>query len=166
MTRTSPTPRWLRILLVLSLALNLAVASLLVGFWLRGPVPPSGGTLGLDGFRSVFRAMAPEDQTALRQDLRTRRPEMRSARRELGRIRAEIHALLGSDAYSGQALAALLARQAEITGTLSATAQSALVTRIDAMPPERRKRFAARLEEHAKRPSGRTPREERPQRAD
>ncbi|MSU88300.1 periplasmic heavy metal sensor [Rhodobacteraceae bacterium 2CG4] len=141
-------PRWAKLALVGSLALNLAVLGVVGGALLRGADRGRPLYLPIEGFRSISAAMLPEDRAALRRDLRARRDEIRDARRTLRRSQGEFIAALRADPFSSEALAAALDSHAEQWEQFGRRTREMLVRRISEMSPEARAAFAANLESH------------------
>lgn len=155
-----PKPgRLWKIVLVLSLALNLAVAGVVAGTVLSGRT--SGGPP-----RSFDLGIGPVAQALSRQERRDVGRMLREARvlRDLnprGRA-AEMIAVLQSEPLDADLLRALFSEQGADVARLQSTAQEALLTTIQNMSPERRAAFAAALAEEMDRgpwrglrPSGR-----------
>ncbi|WP_112324067.1 periplasmic heavy metal sensor [Oceanibium sediminis] len=142
-------PRWAKLLLVLSLALNLAVAGVVAGHLLRG-APPSGDrafNLPIDGFRNISRAMPAAEREALRNAWHGHRAEIRAARTDLRNSRAAFLQALRAEPFSAEAVERILSAQADRWQSFSAVSREILVARIAEMPPEARRAFADRLEE-------------------
>lgn len=142
-------PRWMRVALVVSLALNLLVAGVLIGMALRG-TPPGGPSrdIAIGPFAAAF---APEDREALRRAFiarslgeggrRERREDMRAL---LGALRAEpFDAEAAHDVF--------LRLSARMKGRLD-TGFALIEERIAAMPGAERQAFADRLEQEFRRP--------------
>ena len=83
------SPRWMRLLLLASLALNLLIAGTGVGMILRGGPPPVA--VRDLGFGPFAAALSPEDRAALRRDWAARSGAKGDGRRAL---REDIRALL------------------------------------------------------------------------
>lgn len=139
--RSRPGRLW-RIVLVASLALNLAVAGVVVGSAVSGRLgkgPPRNFDLGIG---PMARALEPQERRAIGRNMRQDR-----ALRDLdlrGRVE-EIAAVLRAEPFDPQALQALMDEQATKVAGLQARAQAALLEQIVAMTPERRRAFAAHL---------------------
>ncbi|MEY8842984.1 periplasmic heavy metal sensor, partial [Cribrihabitans sp. XS_ASV171] len=123
---TRKSPLWMRLLLGVSLAVNLAVAGLAVGAVLRhgGPERDRGPrSLGV----ALYRALPDEDRQALRDAGRARYQE----RREAGA--ADLDAMLvalRSEPFDAEAVAVLLRGQVERTRSLHLGLQDRLVARV------------------------------------
>jgi uncharacterized membrane protein len=147
----TPQPRpsrlW-RVVLVLSLALNLAVIGVVVGSaasgrW--GDGPPRSFDLGLG---PIARALEPQERRAIGRKLR----EDRSLRDFDLRDRVNrVVAALQADPFEPDVLRALLAEQSERITAVQATAQEVVVEQITAMTPERRRAFADQVLEEMSR---------------
>ncbi|WP_226892540.1 periplasmic heavy metal sensor [Phycobacter azelaicus] len=140
--RTGMRP-WLKVLLAVSLAANLAVAGLAVGAALRwhdgghpSHRPPSVGSL-------IFHDLDPDT----RRDLRRRAEgEFRSYS---ARRRAEgdaVIAILMAEPLDLDALADLLRVQADTRHGFHLSVQQAWITQVEAMTPDERKHYATRLQ--------------------
>lgn len=139
--------RWTRIALVVSLALNLAVAGVVAGAMIRGG-PMHRGEMGRDpGFGPFTEALSPEDRTALRRAFLQNAPEFRDGRRALRADFAQILAGLRAEPFDRDAMAALLARQQERMATRLQLGQRLILDRVAEMTPEARAAFADRLEQ-------------------
>ena len=147
-TATAPpapsSGRGLKIALAVSVALNLAVAGVVAGAWLKDG--PGRGTPRDLSFGPFSEALSPEDRRALRKALIDRAPGFREAREA---ARAEFAALLDAlraspfdPATVQSALAAIEARNA---GRLE-LGRSLIEARIAQMSEADRLAFADRLE--------------------
>ena len=134
--------RVLRIVLALSLALNLAVVGLAAGFLVqdRDGRPPRDFAMSLG---PVARALAPEDRAAIREALRDRADL--AAHRGRGTDLRALIAALSATPYDAQALRMALEAPAARVAQVQAAAAQALADRIDAMTPEARADLARRL---------------------
>lgn len=141
--RSRPSRLW-RTVLVVSLALNLAVAGVVVGSAASGRLgkgPPRSFDLGLG---PMARALDPQERRAIGRSLRQDR-----ALRDLdlrGRVE-QVIAVLQAEPFDPQAFRILLEEQAAKVAGLQTQAQDALLEQIIAMTPERRRAFAAHLTE-------------------
>lgn len=137
-----PRRLW-KIVLVASLALNLAVAGLVVGTVLSGRLgdgPPRNFDLGLG---PVARALEPQERRSMGRDMRQSRVLRDVDLR--GRSEALI-AALKADPFDPAQVSALLDAQAAQLARVQQTAQAALLRAIINMTPERRAAFAASLQ--------------------
>lgn len=143
-TPAVPTSRGVKIALALSVALNLAVAGLAAGAWLRDG--PHGGMPRDMTFGPFSEALDEADRKSIRRALMQRVGEFRSQREA---ARAEFETLLGAlradpfdPAALKTALAALEARNAERLEL----GRTLIETRLIEMTPDERAAFADRLE--------------------
>ncbi|MEO1639585.1 MAG: periplasmic heavy metal sensor [Pseudomonadota bacterium] len=153
--KPKPSRLW-RVVLVISLALNLAVVGIVVGAVSSGRVgdgPPRSFDIGQG---PIVRAMLPRERLqvarSLRQDRVIRDLDFR------GRITSMI-AVLSEDTLDEAALRALMAEQAERMVIAQEAGQDAFVSVIVSMTPERRAAFAAQLQEELSRPRRDGPRD-------
>ncbi|WP_341368724.1 periplasmic heavy metal sensor [Yoonia sp. BS5-3] len=142
--KTTGASRLMRIVLVISLALNLAVAGLFVGSMASGrlsdgPAPnfdiglgPIGRALDNDERREVRRSLL-SDGSMRRLNLRGRLEQMITA--------------IEADPYDPDVMTDLLADQLDKTTQLQRNVQNGLLQIIADMTPERRAAFAAELRE-------------------
>ncbi len=148
MTAADPTPlrtpRWVTVLLVLSLAANLLVAGLVAGAWLRDGPP---GAAGRDpGFGPFAEALSDDDRRALRRAFLSRMPEMRENRMALRTDMQGVLAALRADPFDAAALDIAMDRALARLGDRITFGQSLLVDRITTMSSTERAAFADRLE--------------------
>ena len=137
--------RGLRWLLIVSLALNLLVAGLVVGALARHGGPggrPRPAELSLGPFA---RALEPEDRRAVLRSLGDR-PDLRPpGREERAAHFAEVVAALRAEPFDQPRAAAALAEQSERVAAVEQAVQEALLARLAAMTPAERAAFADRL---------------------
>ena len=150
MVETPRSPRWMRVLLVVSLAANLLVLGAAVGMVLRGP-PPAARSL-LDGAASPLLGAMGEDRRALIVgEMRERSPRFRENRSELRAAFGAVLAELRSERFDPEALGAALARQDAALQQRQAIGRDVLLSQIAEMSPDERRAFADRLEETVRR---------------
>lgn len=140
---TRPSRLW-RVVLVVSLALNLAVAGIIGGAMVSGrfgerPSPRIDFAIG-----PVARALTDDERRAIGRDLRADR-SLRG--HDFRGQMAAVAAALRADPYDPAVTLALLEEQADRLNQVQARARMAVLDRIAAMPPERRRAFADRLEQ-------------------
>lgn len=144
-TPKSRTPVWIKIVLVLSLALNLAILGLVAGFVMRAPGPVLGAGPGMSFGLPYVIALDREDRRAVMDAVRGN-PDLpdRRARRDNYRRIVE---LIRSDPLDVDGIKAALERQVVTTRTVQSAAQAAWLQRIEAMNAEQRATYADRIEE-------------------
>jgi uncharacterized membrane protein len=149
------TPGWIKALLVVSLALNLAVAGLVAGVFLRmGGGSPHGLAVRDLGFGPFSEALDDADRAALRLHFAERAPDLRDLRQSLRRDGAEVLAALRAEPFDAARLTEVLKRQGERIAERLDLGQELLAERIAAMSPEARLAFADRLERSLTRRGG------------
>ncbi|SFR34148.1 Uncharacterized membrane protein [Yoonia tamlensis] len=134
--------RLMRIVLVVSLAVNLAVAGLVVGTVVSGRLgegPPRSFDLGLG---PMARALAPEDRRAIGQALRRARPMGDYDPRAQTELMAQA---LRAVPFDPQALYDVIATQTQRSAQIQGAAQDAVVARITALTAGQRAALADRL---------------------
>ena len=146
-----------KVLLYVSLALNLAIAGIVIGAVVLGSDrahdrgPPSGGEVGL---RPVMQALSPEDRRSMVR-------EVRKELRPLGRSRAEMRALMedfvGAIAavpYDHARVEALVKAQTDEAEIRLDVASGVFLKRLAGLTDEERLEFSERLAEEMSRPRG------------
>jgi uncharacterized membrane protein len=136
--------RWIRIALAVSLALNLAVAGLAAGAWLReGHVRGMARDLSFGPFTE---ALSDADRRELRRALGERAKGFREARREMQADVGRLLATLRAAPFDPDAAEAALAAIATRAGDRLELGRVLLAERIRAMSEAERQAFADRLE--------------------
>lgn len=148
----TPKPkRIFRIVLVVSLALNLAFLGLVGGAIARskaGGGPPRGIELGMG---PLGRALSAEDRREVGRSIRDRTGFERGNRAEPRRTIQDIQTLLREDEFDSPALQEVLERSNRRASELQSAAMQALMDRINAMTPADRAEFADRLQQTSRR---------------
>lgn len=155
---TAPTKRpgrLLRVALVISIALNLAVAGLVVGSAVkfRGERPVPLRDLGFGAFTDV---MTKEQRARLRQAFFAQAPDFKDLRRQMQSDRSAVLDSLRAQPFDpaafGHALAAMNARHAARTGY----GEVLLRDLVTSMSNEERAAFVDRLQAEMERPAGKS----------
>lgn len=140
------SPRWLKILLALSLALNLAVVGMVAGAFLRADGAADRGgngmalrTLGLGPFAL---ALSPQDREELGQRINGAGIEVREERRAVGRALRRIEQALRADPFDRAGAEAALQSSRELVIALQAAGHAALLDQIDTMDAAERAELA------------------------
>jgi len=141
------SPRWMRIALVLSLALNLAGIGVVAGAALahskKPPRPPMVNDLG---FGPYTDALSGEDRRALRRAFIERAPDFGDLRKQMRADFDRLLTVLRTEPYDAAAAAEVVQAQRERARQGFELGQDLLLERLAAMRPEERVAFAARLE--------------------
>lgn len=151
MTDVQPTivpPRrpWAKIILVLSLGLNLLFLGLISGAFLRdGPSGRPGSVRELN-FGSLTEALSKDDREALRRSFQHSAPDLKGQRREMETDVAEFLTVLRAPDFQRKKVEALFQRNDDRTSRRHDLAQNLMLDFIAAMTPEARRTFADRVE--------------------
>ncbi|MEL6689362.1 MAG: periplasmic heavy metal sensor [Pseudomonadota bacterium] len=149
--------RGARILLYVSLLVNLLVIGLVAGTLLTGG--PKGSdrrpaAAGETGLGPLVRALEPQDRQELGLKMRRMLRNERLSRGEQRALMAEIQAALTTVPYDAEALDERLDRQVEEVQYRLTLARSIFIQHISEMTDEERAAFAERLQEVLDRPRG------------
>lgn len=138
--------RGLRLLLILSLGLNLAVAGTVVALAIKGPPKPRGDMVRDLGFGAFNEALDDKDREALRDGFRQKMPDIGKAKSVMRADLDAVLVVLRSEPFDPAALDAVLAGQRERVLERVQLGQTLLRERFTAMTPAERGAFADRLE--------------------
>lgn len=142
-----PRQRWRRLVLILSLGLNLVILGLFGGHelsrFLHGPPPPVREL----GFGPFTRALSPEDRKALLREFMRQSKGFVEQRRQMRDDFRALIAALKADPYQPSVTAAIMARQQVRTEQWLVLGQSLLQQRLTAMSAADRSALADRLRE-------------------
>lgn len=140
-------PRWMKIALVVSVALNLAVVGMVAGAALFGPGRDHRLNVREVGFGPFDRALSLKDREALREEFQSRMggrwTEIKSIRKDL----QDMLVALRADPFQPDTLWTLASQQEQRLTERLKLGQKLLIERVIAMSTEERLRFADRLEE-------------------
>ena len=139
-------PLWRRLLLGISLAINLLIAGLAVGAALRfGPEGAGGPPRSLGGL--MYRELPKEDRAAVYNNVQTANPVDHWKRRATEAH--EISVLLRADPLDVVALEALVTSNAQSRQAWQQSMQVAWIERVAAMATQDRLEYADRMEKAA-----------------
>lgn len=144
----SAAPRWMRILLVASLAMNLLVVGALVGAAIKGGGPWRGGDHHAG---PMARALDPEDRRVLRKRMIETRTDSRDGRKAHRAAMQELVTLLRATPYDAEAVQT---QMQEVRGQFlnrMERGQALLLGRLSEMTQAERAAYADRLEEALRR---------------
>lgn len=139
------TPRWIKIALILSVAVNLGIAGVIGGAALRAPEIQRNNLEAPEGVAMLARAMPPSHQRELRELLRDRRGDLRPDRQELKNLRERFIIVLRAEPFDIDALREVFADQREMLSKLTAAGHNSVVDQIEKMTPQDRERYILRL---------------------
>lgn len=138
--------RGLRLVLILSLGLNLAVAGAVVALAIKGPPQPRGDMVRDLGFGAFNEALDDKDREALRAGFRQKMPDIGKAKSVMRADLDAVLVVLRSEPFDPAALDAVMAGQRERVLERVQLGQTLLRERFTAMTPTERGAFADRLE--------------------
>ncbi|OIQ66989.1 hypothetical protein GALL_514350 [mine drainage metagenome] len=144
---TKPVSRLMRIVLVISLGLNLAIIGTIGGFAVSHALHdgPHGGAREL-GFGPFSAALSPADRKAMFDSFRSQNINFLAQRQAMRADFDTLLAALKANPYDSAAVEAVMARQQARTDERLALGQKLLMERIAAMSPADRAAFADRLQ--------------------
>ncbi|WP_415919988.1 periplasmic heavy metal sensor [Tateyamaria sp. SN6-1] len=139
------SPLWVKLLLAVSLGINLCIAGLVAGFLLRGPGVMRGDGPGLSYAMPYIIALERADRRAVLGTVRGNPdlPDRRMRRAQFD----DMLAALRSDPLDQDAVRAVLARQARGVSQVQAVAQAAWLDRLAQMSATERAAYADAVEE-------------------
>jgi len=147
-TPKRPSCLW-RVVLVVSLALNLAVAGIVVGSLVSGRSGPDGPRSFDLGQGAMTRVLEPAERRQIGRNLRSNRA-LRDMNPREG-VSAMVAAIT-ADPFDPKALEQVMMQQSERIGSVQTQARAAFLDTITNMTPERRAEFAADLAEEMSKP--------------
>jgi uncharacterized membrane protein len=145
--------RILRLALIVSLSLNLAVVGLVIGTSLkfRAAPPPPIRDLSFGGFSA---AMTPEQQAELRRHFADQAPDLRKLRAQLRGDREALLAILRAEPFDTTGFTSVMANMRIRYTEPSRQAEAALLEVIMRMSPAERRDLADGVEAEMQRPPG------------
>lgn len=148
----APRRGWIKVVLFVSLALNLAVAGLAIGAGLRHDDMRDRSSVRGDQFGGPYTgALSREDRRAIWREMRAMHAEGRPTRAD---IRADFDAVvlaLRAEPFDPSAVQVIVERQFQAGLERQQIGQELLLQRIARMEPAARAAFADRLEERLER---------------
>ncbi len=143
--------RWSRLLLAVSLALNLLVFGAVAGAFLRHDREARTAPLQDLGFGPFGAALSNAERDRLSERLSGRSEDLRANREEIRQDFAAMLRALRAEPFAPADLRAALDRQRDRLAERQAIGQAVLLERIEAMDVEERRAFADRMERRLKR---------------
>ena len=151
MTQTSPkTPRrWVILLLIASLAVNLLVAGVIIGSALspehrRSGEHDGGPARGFIG-EPFLKALSDADRRKLVRELRQNEKTIRESRDGLRQRFEEFLTVVRAESFDAKAAVQLLGSQRELVIGRQKHGEQLLMQRLEAMTPQERTAYADRL---------------------
>jgi len=155
-----PSKRF-RILLGLSLALNLLVVGAVVGVIVKGS-PSNRGPSGVrETALPYVGAFELEDKRAMRQEMRARLPKRQETRAAMDAGYREFVEVVRSEPFDSTRATKVMEDQFERAGQFQRVGREVSIERISEMSPEKRAAYADRLEYRLDNPRKRKTRKER-----
>ncbi len=146
-------PRWMRVLLVISLALNLGVIGAVAGLALRHDPDRSRPVVLRDvSIGAYSEALSPEDRQIMRQRFHEVAPGLRDLRKIRQADQERVLAALRAQPFAPEAVAEALEQQRARLAEGAELGHRLLVERITGMTDAERAAFADRLQEVLSRP--------------
>ena len=148
-TQKNGSSGFVKLLLVVSLGINLAIGGLVMGIWLteKPARPPSPDAVAFLSF-----ALPTEHRNALRAQMVDRREELRANRTAIANMRKEMINALQAEPFEAAAVEEILQRQRDRFLDLGELAHSALLERINLLTPEERAIYVESLQKRERRP--------------
>jgi hypothetical protein len=149
---TRKAPRWMKITLALSLAVNLLVAGVVIGAIAAGG--PGGERIAAvrDLGRTPFViALDPKDRRAVARALRAEGEGFLANRRELKERFEEVLTLLRAETFDRAAVEALIAEQREFAVGRQVMGERVVLDRLSEMSVADRRAYADRLDKSMRR---------------
>jgi len=146
---SSPTglrsaPGWLKLVLAISLGINLVGFGVIAGSWMRNEKPRSI-PFTVFGLRPVLRNLPEEDRKIFFAKSREIRPRLKPVIQTMRANRKRFAEILGKEPFDPEALRALFYSQQESRTRATLLTSEALIDALAALSPEARQRFATEL---------------------
>ncbi len=148
MSDTQKSSRILKLVLLVSLGINLAIGGLALGVWAfdKPRRPPSPDAVAFLSF-----ALPKEHRDALREQLVSRRAELRANRAAINQLRRQMIVVLEEEPFDLAAVEDILQQQRARFLALGELAHSALLERIEMLTPEERAEYVRSLKRQQRR---------------
>lgn len=150
-TPKTRAPRWMQILLIVSLSANLLVAGMVIGAAFRDE-PEAHRRAGRDVAAGPFlNALEPEDRRAVILHLRSQSVTLLQNRRDIRRRFDALIEAIGAEEFDRAAIEALLEDQRGVATTRQSIGEKAFLDKLESMSAAERAAVAERLEHSMKR---------------
>ncbi len=141
-----PVRRWVRVLLVVSLGVNLLVAGAVVGAFLNGPPDRRSGASNAEMTLPYTRALTEDDRRDVRRELRRTLFSDRDEHGALAQSYVRAIEVLRAAPFDPEALTTVLEDQSNTARSRMVKGQQALIAVITGMTDADRAAYADRLE--------------------
>jgi uncharacterized membrane protein len=138
---TGRAPRWMRITLIVSLAINLLIVGAMVGKKLthKHRRPSFGSSRSLDlGIYSFSRSLPAERRTVIRKALRPERANLKPLRKQLKDARLEAADVLGAEPFDLEALKAVVEKITKAQANYRGAGAAMFLKTVTELTPEER----------------------------
>ena len=139
------TARWVKVALIVSVAVNLGIAGVIGGAALRAPEIQRNNIQAPEGVAMLARAMPPTHQRELRKGLRDHRDDLRPDREELRNLRDRFVDALRAEPFDIDAVNAVFAEQRVMLSNITAAGHDSVIEQIEKMSPQDREKYIRRL---------------------
>lgn len=146
-TKTNPAKPWIKILLVVSLGLNLAVAGLVIGAKLSGHGDKRTHFAGATGLRIFMQALPDPKRREVRKYFRVNRTRIHANGEAMHSTMQSIHVAIIARPFDANALHAAFAAQRVHITTSTKDAQKAFVAIISGMTDTQRMDYVNTMQE-------------------
>ena len=143
--QTKNTRRWVKVALIVSVAVNLGSAGVIGGAALRAPEIQRNNLQAPEGVAMLARAMPTPHQRELRESLRDRRGDLRPDREELRNLRDRFIVALRAEPFDIDAVNDVFADQRVMLSNLTAAGHDSVIEQIEKMSPQDRENYIRRL---------------------
>ena len=143
--RWALAPRWVKLLLLFSLSLNLVIAGMLAGaLWSKKPVYRSSGRTSSEiSFYSFARTLPKERGTALRRAARGAKKDLRPYLLDIAAARRATADVLAHDPFDADKIRAAFAKVGEAQQHLKDAATETIVETVASLTPDERRQLGA-----------------------
>ena len=143
--KSSGCPRWIKIALAVSLAVNLLIFGIVGGMAVRFGGPDGPPRMSENG-GAYTHALTPKDRREIGKEIRQQFVEMRQGSTTLQEQYREMLEILKAEPFDRSAAEDVLGKQSGIVDQRRKVSERALLNRLEAMTPAERAAFVERLE--------------------
>lgn len=154
-------PRWVKIVLMLSLAVNFAIAGVIGGAALRGHAPHDR-LQTTEGVAVLARTMPMKFQRELRAGLRGQRGELLADRQKMQQLRDRLATALRTEPFDISAVETVFMDHRALLNDITASGHNQIIVQIERMDARDRARYVRNLYGRSDPRDGPPARESRP----
>jgi len=137
-------PRWMKLVLILSLAVNFGIAGVIGGTALRGH-NPHDRLQTTEGLAVLARAMPMKFQRELRAGLRNQREELLAEREKMQHLRDRLATALQMEPFDISAVEAVFMDHRALLNDITASGHNQIIMQIERMTAKDRARYVRNL---------------------